>query len=70
MNDAEKQLQKVLRTTSFNNAAVAERLQAIAVALPEMGRELRALASRLERESEMLEGFIKEIRDGRITRLP
>lgn len=70
MNDAEKQLLKALRTTSFNNAATADRLLEIATVLPEFSRELRAMASRLERDADTLEVFVQEIHEGRTTRSP
>lgn len=70
MNGAELQMLKALRTTSFNNAAVADRLLAIATALPELSRELRAMASSLEQDADTLEIFVKEIHEGRIVRSP
>lgn len=68
MNDAEKQLLKALRTTSFNNAATAERLEAIARDYPDLARELRAMGSQLLRDADTMEIFVKEIHEGRIIR--
>lgn len=70
MNDAEKQLLKALRTTSFNNAAVADRLNTFAAKFPALGRELRDMAGQLEQDADTLEVFVKEIHEGRIVRSP
>lgn len=70
MNSAEKQLLTALRTTSFNNAAVADRLAAYAKQLPDLDRELRAMAAQLEKDADTLEIFVKEIHEGRISRAP
>ncbi len=70
MNSAEKQLLMALRTTSFNNAAVADRLGSLARQIPELDRELRAMAAQLERDADTLEIFVKEIHEGRLSRVP
>lgn len=70
MNDAEKQLLTALRTTSFNNASVADRLNALALQVPEVRTELRAMASQLEQDADTLEVFVKELLEGRIVRSP
>lgn len=70
MNRAEKQLLTALRTTSFNNAAVADRLTSLAAMVPALRDELRAMASQLERDADSLEIFVKEIHEGRIVRSP
>lgn len=59
-----------LRTTSFNNAAVADRLVSYAKQIPELERELRAMAFQLEKDADTLEIFVKEIHEGRILRVP
>lgn len=68
MNGVEKQLLAALRTTSFNNAAVADRLSYYARRVPELARELRAMASQLEKDADTLEVFVQEIHEGRIVR--
>lgn len=70
MNSAERQLLMALRTTSFNNAAVADRLVEFARQIPELQRELRALAAQLEKDADTLEIFVKDIHEGRISRVP
>ncbi|PJI47216.1 MAG: hypothetical protein CTR55_22045 [Pseudomonas sp.] len=70
MNGAEVQLLKALRTSSFNNASVADRLVGLAAALPEMSSELRAMASQLEQDADTLAVFAQEIHEGRIVRSP
>ncbi|MDF3868445.1 hypothetical protein P3W53_28580 [Pseudomonas denitrificans (nom. rej.)] len=70
MNGAEKQLLMALRTTSFNNAAVADRLASYAKQIPELERDLRAMAAQLEKDADTLEIFVKEIHEGRILRVP
>ncbi|MFV3334265.1 hypothetical protein ACNFIA_25325 [Pseudomonas sp. NY15437] len=70
MNSAEKQLLMALRTTSFNNASVADRLGSLARQIPELDRELRAMASQLENDADTLEVFVQEIHEGRILRSP
>lgn len=70
MNGAEKQLLTALRTTSFNNASVADRLNTLALQVPEVRAELRAMASQLEQDADTLEVFVQEIQEGRILRSP
>ncbi|WP_343578186.1 hypothetical protein [Pseudomonas sp.] len=59
-----------LRTTSFNNAAIADRLASIAPLIPTLKDELRTMASQLEQDADTLEVFVKEIHEGRIVRSP
>ncbi len=70
MNGAEKQMLVALRTTSFNNAAIADRLASIAPLIPTLKDELRTMASQLEQDADTLEVFVKEIHEGRIVRSP
>lgn len=70
MNSAEKQLITALRTTSFNNASVADRLNALALQVPEVRTELRVMACQLEQDADTLEVFVQEIHEGRIVRSP
>lgn len=70
MNSAEKQLVMALRTTAFSNAAIADRLAYYAKQIPELERELLAMASQLEKDADTLEVFVKEIHEGRIVRSP
>lgn len=70
MNGVEKQMLTALRTTSFNNAAVADRLISLSSVVPALRDELRAMASQLERDADTLEVFVKEIHEGRIVRSP
>ncbi|HEK1459457.1 TPA: hypothetical protein SMQ95_001465 [Pseudomonas aeruginosa] len=70
MNGVEKQMLTALRTTSFNNAAAADRLISISVLIPALRDELRAMARQLEQDADTLEVFVKEIHEGRIARSP
>lgn len=70
MNGAEKQMLTALRTTSFNSAAIADRLVSIAALVPALKDELRTMASQLEQDADTLEIFVREIHEGRIARSP
>lgn len=70
MNAAELQMLQALRTTSFNNASVADRLKSFASMVPELAKELRAMASQLEQDADTLEIFVTEIHEGRVVRSP
>ncbi|WP_430318238.1 hypothetical protein [Pseudomonas nitroreducens] len=70
MNAAELQMLKALRTTSFNNASVADRLKSFAVLVPELAKELRTMAFQLEQDADTLEVFVTEMHEGRVVRSP
>ena len=68
MNAAELQMLKALRTTSFNNALIAEQLKSFADMVPGLTKELWAMAAQLELDADMLEDLVTEIDEGRIVR--
>lgn len=70
MNGVERQMLTALRTTSFYNAAVADRLISMSALVPALKDELQAMASQLEQDADTLEVFVKEIHEGRIARSP
>lgn len=55
MSRAEKQMCVVLRTTSFNNAAIADRLLSTSALAPALKDELRTMASQLEQNADTLD---------------
>ncbi|MFV3334264.1 hypothetical protein ACNFIA_25320 [Pseudomonas sp. NY15437] len=61
---------KTLRSTSFNNAAAADRLTLAATLFPAIATELLGIANQLELDAGGLEIFVREIHEGRISRLP
>lgn len=70
MNAAELQMLKALRTTSFNNALIAERLRSFGDIVPELAKDLEPMAAQLELDADILEDLVQEIDDGRISRSP
>lgn len=70
VNDSERQMLKSLRSTSFNNAAAADRLIIAATLFPAIAKELLGIANQLELDAGGLEIYIREIHEGRIVRSP
>lgn len=59
MNESTRQVLTALRSASFNNAHVADRLRSFAGVFPDLQLELSDLARQLDEDADALEALVR-----------